>query len=368
MKQAHSPASRVLFLLPSLRLSGGVIEALRLAEELQNRNIPVTVLILWRSAHEVAWPNLQLIFLSPFKTTDPARLLQYLYLLARFLFLAGTDALRRNTRWKAIFLTHFSTFPLGWLVPWTRVYCFNQDIEWMFVPAGLRRTLLRWFILTTSRRSRVVTTNAYVDHLYRDHGIQPIAQTAIWARAEWLLGEPSVLRDIDVVMLVRRGHMKRLDLYCSVLQHLHADGIRTLAIAPDPDIHATLLPLASQAVLRPSDDELRAIYQRAKIFLLLSDTEGFALPPLEAMGAGCVPLCRDSGGPRCYMDGPLALNLIPLNADAGEIASQVTALLADPARLATQSAHAKIRFSEGLQEGLRQRTIAMEILGRQLRT
>jgi glycosyltransferase involved in cell wall biosynthesis len=343
-----------------------VIEALRLAEDLQKRNVPVTVLVLWRCEHEVACPNLPLLFLSSFKTTDPAKPLQYLSLLARFVLLTGHDMLRGDRRWHALFLTHFSTFPFGWLTPWARRFCFNQDIEWMFVPAGLRRAFLRWFILTTSRRSRVVTTNSYVDGLYREQGIQSIGQTAIWARSEWLLAEQAVPRDFDVVMLVRRGHMKRLDLYCSVMERLNADGIRTVAIAPDPDIHATVLPLASKAVLRPTDEELRAIYQRSRIFLLLSDTEGFALPPLEAMGAGCIPLCRDCGGPRCYLDGPFAANLIPLNAGAGEISAQVKALLADPARLTAQSAQSQARFAQGLTESQRQRSLCMDVLVQQL--
>jgi glycosyltransferase involved in cell wall biosynthesis len=48
---------------------------------------------------------------------------------------------------------------------------------------------------------------------------------------------------------------------------------------------------------------------------MMSDQEGFGLPPLEAMGSGCVPICRDSGGVRAYMIGKLKESLLPLNSD-----------------------------------------------------
>jgi glycosyltransferase involved in cell wall biosynthesis len=363
----HTPRN-VLMILPSLRMSGGVMEALRLAEELQHRSVPVSVLILWRSEHEISSPNLRLIHLAPFRTTHPLRPLQYLYLLAGFLLLACKNALRRDTRWNAIFLTHFSTFPFGWLAPWAQRYCFNQDVEWMFVHAGLRRRLLRWMILATSRRSSVVTTNAYVDGLYRANGVQSIGEAAIWANSSWLQPEAPIERDIDIVMLVRRGHMKRLDLYTSVLHLLQQSNITTLAIAPDADTHQTIRSLTTHALLRPTNDELKTIYQRSKVFLLLSDTEGFSLPPLEAMGAGCVPLCRDCGGPRCYMDGPFAANLIPLVAGPEEIGQRLKALLNDPARLAALSYAAKHRFVEGLTTSLQQRATCMDALTQRLRT
>jgi glycosyltransferase involved in cell wall biosynthesis len=367
MNQAENSQRKLLVILPSLRQSGGVMEALRLAEELQNRSIPVAVLVLWRCDHEIACPNLRLIYLTSLRTTHPARPLQYIYILASFLLFALRDSLFASRRWRAVFLTHFSTFPLGWLTPWADRYCFNQDIEWMFVPAGLRRRLLRWMILATSRRSYIVTTNTYIDRLYRDFGIHSIGEAAIWAQSSWLLAKPPVERDIDVVMLVRRGHMKRLDLYGSALTLLNDDGISTAAISPDADIDQRVRPLATLSFLRPSNEELQDIYRSSKVFLLLSDTEGFALPPLEAMGAGCVPLCRDSGGPRCYMDGPFAANLIPLDANADEIVRHLKALLADPAHLANLSTEAKQRFAEGLTSSLQRRSACMDALAQRLR-
>ena len=255
----------------------------------------------------------------------------------------------------AIILTHFSTFPFAWIAPQCVWYCFNQDVEWMFVKAGLRRVLLRWFILATSRRSRVITTNAYVEGLYEREGIRAFARLSIWASKFWLTTDARGARDIDVVMLLRRGHMKRLDLYVDILKRIKLEGFTTLMITPDADIFEDCKHLVTHSVLRPSDQELRKIYQRAKVFLLLSDTEGFSLPPLEAMGSGCVPLCRDSGGPRSYMTGAMAANLISLELPTPAIVDILARLLDRPEALLVLSEAATEVFVQGAETSLRVR-------------
>ena len=42
----------------------------------------------------------------------------------------------------------------------------------------------------------------------------------------------------------------------------------------------------------PSDNELLFLYQNALTTLYLSDSEGYGLPPLEALAAGCLPITR----------------------------------------------------------------------------
>jgi len=337
-------------LLPSLRISGGVKEALRLAEEMQATGIDIAVAALWRSEHELDCPIVPVLPLSSFyakRTTAP---LQYPVLLLLFLWrILRLLCTSPKTRY-VLFMTHFSTFPMAWLAPWLDWYCFNQDVEWMFIPDGIGRRLLRRFILATSRRASVITTNAYISGRYLFEDIRPVSQASIWATEFWIDPDstPIADRDIDVVMLPRRGHMKRLDLYQEALAALKAASIRTAVMTPDSDIQASLAPIVPVCLLRPTNEEMRQLYGRSKIFLLLSDTEGFGLPPLEAMASSCVPLCRDSGGPRIYMDGALSSNLIPFETSVSEIVQRVQALLADPDSLTTLSHIARDRFMVGL--------------------
>lgn len=58
----------------------------------------------------------------------------------------------------------------------------------------------------------------------------------------------------------------------------------------------------------PTQQELRAIYNRAAIFVAPSWSEGWALPPCEALLCGCALVCTDIGGHgHCAIDGTTAL-------------------------------------------------------------
>lgn len=364
MNVGEQPGKSVLMLLPSLRISGGVKEAIRLAEDLKNQAVAIQIVAMWRSKHELPCANIPVIYLSNLVARRSVAALQYPFLLLRFIVLLRRLYSSSERKKMVLLLTHFSTFALGWTSPRLNRYCFNQDVEWMFVKEGWRRSWLRAFILATSRRSRVITTNEFVENLYAQEGIRAVGCLSIWAPMAWLTTGPASPRDIEVVMLLRRGSMKRLDLYFELLLQ---SNLASLVITPDTEIFAKLADHGIKSVLRPSDAEIRAIYQRSKVFLLLSDTEGFGLPPLEAMGSGCVPLCRDSGGPRCYMVGPLASNLLPLQASTAEIFAKLRSLLSDPERLSALSEYAKRSFSAGFEVSLMRRNNCIITLSRTFR-
>ena len=48
-------------------------------------------------------------------------------------------------------------------------------------------------------------------------------------------------------------------------------------------------------VVNPDDDEVARLYARASLLLFPSLYEGFGLPPLEAMAAGCPVVCSNAG-------------------------------------------------------------------------
>ena len=220
------------------------------------------------------------------------------------------------------------TYLLAWAAPFLPRICFNQDMEWLFVPKGWRRFLLKRAILLTNRRSTVITTNSFVTDSYCAEGVQPFGQAAIWAEPRWLTPVASDHRDIDVLMLLRSSGIKRLDLYLEALRLFRiGTALRVAVITPDTSVAAKIEGGAAQIYLRPSDDEMQTLFGRSRTFLLLSDVEGFGLPPLEAMGSGCVPVCRDSGGVRCYMRGEFTELLfgldVPIERIVGFIADRL---------------------------------------------
>jgi glycosyltransferase involved in cell wall biosynthesis len=117
-----------------------------------------------------------------------------------------------------------------------------------------------------------------------------------------------------------------------------ADGLAALRIARQslPDLRVLLfgvgapppdLPDWIEHFRNPRQAELRALYNRAAIFLSPSWAEGWPLPPAEAMMSGCACVLTDIGGHREY----------------GR--HERTALLA-PARDPAALARAVVRFAE----------------------
>ncbi len=366
MNTESDKSRKVLILLPSLRISGGNKEAIRLAEDLRDRGNAVELVVFWKSDHDLPCPGFRVSYLSQFITNRSLAAVQFPLLLLRFLLFLGQHFSAADRKRIALILTHFSTYPFAWAAHRLARYCFIQDAEWMFVKEGGRRSLLRWFILATCRRSRVFTTNGYLETVFEQKGIQQVGRLSIWPNISWLASTRNSTREIDVVMLLRRTHSKRLDLYFEVLNLIKQSGFAACVLSPDADLLDKAADLAEKTLLRPSQKEFKEIYGRSKIFLLLSETEGFGLPPVEAMGSGCIPLCRDSGGPRCFMTGVLEENLLSLNEDSEQIFKRLQALLSDPLKLAALSEAARIEFASGVAFSVVQRNECVAALSEML--
>lgn len=52
--------------------------------------------------------------------------------------------------------------------------------------------------------------------------------------------------------------------------------------------------------VRPTDAEINEMYNKAGLFIQTSYHEGFSLPILEAMAAGCAVICTDAHGNRGF--------------------------------------------------------------------
>jgi glycosyltransferase involved in cell wall biosynthesis len=127
-----------------------------------------------------------------------------------------------------------------------------------------------------------------------------------------------------------------------------------LVLVGDNRTHPPIDPLALARELGISDrvtwrsyvDEaaLQSLYQQARVFAFLSDYEGFAMTPLEAIAAGAPPILLDTLVAReIYRDAALLVTDEP-----GAIASAMTLLLSDPvqhAALLTAGRRRLERFS-----------------------
>jgi glycosyltransferase involved in cell wall biosynthesis len=332
---------------PAAKVSGGNREALRFGEELAARGGDVSVLWMWKAAHPIS-STLHDTHLSAWRPRLSRAIAEFPLLLFRFIRrvrCAGAAELSRGARFV---FTHYVTLPLSLAVPPGNRYFLVQDLEWKFVGNPWIAYVLRHTILYCYRRGVLISANPFLTAALRDMRLEVPFELPIWADERFAI-ESSGPRDIDISMVLRKGAHKRLDLYLSFVQLAQERNLKLAVISPDEEIIAAARGSSNLCLLRPSLTEMRALYARSKCFLHLSDHEGFGLPPLEAMGAGCVPICRDSGGVRAFMcvEGLQPL-LLPLTVGIGEILHIAEAILNDVPRLAELSRIARDVFDRGI--------------------
>lgn len=340
--------STFIFVLNALKISGGVLEAYRFGQELRDAGEEVLVVVMWRSPNEIENADkLPMIRLTNWQTRKSLALFQLPIILGKFWWrMRGLKKKRVNPIW---IFTHYSTLPLASLTEPRRRWVFLQGTEWNFVRYPVIDHFFKAFVLFFYRRARLLVVSQFLANALESVGLRSTGLAQVWADPAYYR-PVNTLRDIDVVVMLRKGQPKRLDLNLDCLAELVrvAPNLRLAAITPDSELADMAGPLTSLCLTRPSQKEMSDLYCRSKIFLLLSDTEGFGLPPLEAMGAGCIPMCRDAGGPQSYMLGPLADLLIPLTMSMTDICSKIISLLDDPLALERYSAAARCVFQEGL--------------------
>ena len=115
------------------------------------------------------------------------------------------------------------------------------------------------------------------------------------------------LRRRYILIPIQADPRKRLDLMLSAA---------SLAVTADSSLHCIFFGRAASKSLMmtstedvslvpcqnfhfvesPTDAELYCLYQNALTTLYLSDSEGYGLPPLEALAAGCLPIVRMNTG------------------------------------------------------------------------
>jgi glycosyltransferase involved in cell wall biosynthesis len=334
-----------------MTVSGGIRETLRLGEEMADQGAEVDVLSMWRSDNPMP-SALPVEHLSDWRSSVSRALLRLPLLIVRFSRWLRAGAGGGTT--ERFLFTHYATLPLSMLVPTEGRFFFVQDLEWKFVHNPHVSGLLRRMIMYFYRRGTLVSANAYLTSSLAQLGIPVALEAAIWADKDFLAQDDGP-RDVDFAMVLRKGAHKRLDYYHSFINLARRDAELKLAvISPEPDIIAAVRSSVDICLTRPSLEEMRALYQRSKCFVHLSEHEGFGLPPLEAMGAGCVPLCRDSGGVRAYMQSDeLAPLLMPATAGVQEIYDRGRALLAEDEQLRDYSRRAREVFRRGLVDAAR---------------
>lgn len=343
-------AKRIYFILPSLRISGGVIEAVKFGQKLNESGFFVEFISMWSADNKITNNSLNIKSLTSFSPKVIFALPQLLVIVIKFFYYLVKNNIRRDY----FVMTHYVTAIFALFIPSSRRVFFVQDLEWEFVNNIILKNILRITLLKIYKSSKIVVANKYLFDKLSGCGIRDLSIYPIWSDGEFRQYESNT-KDIDVLFILRKGHHKKIDMYLKANEIFKENKLKVVAITTDDVIFQKTKNLISEIHTRPSRSEIKRLYNRSTFFLLLSEHEGFALPPLEAMGAGCVPICRDSGGPQAYMVNELEEFLFPLDCSIQKICESLIELKNKPIALKCLSDISRSNFDVGLIDSLRVR-------------
>ena len=208
--------------------------------------------------------------------------------------------------------------------------------EWFRWKEGLRRRLLtRW----SCRRAACVLTDSEASRqdILTHFGIAPGRVAVVHPGVLAMPAGGTVAREplvLAVGSIFNRRHVPDLiRAFTLVARHDPAARLEIVGdnrTYPYEDLHAVVAAEGTQTQVSirayVPDDELPGLYARAQAFALLSEYEGFGLPPLEALSCGVPPVLLDTPVAR-EICGPAAL-YVP-NTERGVVAAALEALLFD---------------------------------------
>jgi len=222
---------------------------------------------------------------------------------------------------------------------------FTAHPEWFTFREGLRRRALTK--LSARRATSVITVSHFsAEEIAAAYGVPRLRIHVIHHGITHLPRPAAVPREplvLFVGSIFNRRHLP--ELMAAVRRLLpHIRGLRLAIVGenrtqPRQDLsaEAAALDIADVVDLADyADDEgLASLYARARVFVFVSDYEGFGLTPLEALGAGVPPVVADTAVAR-ETCGDAAVYVPAGNVEA--LASAIRLLLTDD--------HARMRVLE----------------------
>lgn len=216
--------------------------------------------------------------------------------LLSFLLLAPFYLIRSK-----IIANHFLTVIPSWISATffgSQYLYLVQDIEHRFFYKKLLwplKVICKW----TYRRGRLVAANSYLSSELNQYNKVLFTLSLGVSNVFFITSEKKSNKIYDVVYFLRKQSHKRIDRFDQILDVLAKRNISVLCISQDIDLLDSYAKKAT--VIKPdSDVQLIDFIDKARILLLTSDHEGFALPPLEGMARGLPSVMYECGGPGVY--------------------------------------------------------------------
>lgn len=297
---------RLIFVLQSFGLSGGIKNVFEQANRLSERGLDVEI---WGLDKEhPAWPVYEKVRIRTFKDYD--RLTTAL---------TPIEAIKIATWWETAFPVWLASVNKG------KAVYFVQEFESWFYPNDV---VTQSTVVSCYRKEfRNLTISSYNLDELREIGLDA---TVLFCGYNDDLYKPlvGVEREQDVVLAVgRRFFQKNLAMTLKAWKLLAEKRPPLWLYGAEPEIAKEDKRI--KYFKKPSNEEVNELYNKAAIFIQTSRHEGFCLPLLEAMAAGCPVICTDAHGNRdfCFKN----KNCLMVDHDDSEgLKDAIAKLLADP--------------------------------------
>jgi glycosyltransferase involved in cell wall biosynthesis len=294
---------RVIYVLNATSVSGGIRTVFEQTNGLIERGYDVEV---WALEGQPTWMQLN-VNITRFST--------YADLLVA---LRNEDAIKVATWWETAQVVWLASVNSG--IP---AY-YAQEFETWFYPDD---AIGRAAVASSYRKEFVqITIASYQQHELEEIGSEAILIPSAYDSDKFHLLD-GVEREVDTVIAVGRSFFqKNFAMTAKAWRSMGDERPRLSLFGSEPDI---LEDDRVHYTVRPTDAELNVLYNRATVFVQTSRHEGFGLPIIEAMAAGCPVITTDSHGNRDFcIDG---VNCLVVEVDDSDgLAAAMRRLLDDP--------------------------------------
>lgn len=302
---------RIIFVLQATTVSGGIRAVFEIANGLAERGLDVSI---WSLQGAPDWFDLR-VPVTTFVNNDDL-----------LLSLRNEDAIKVATWWETAEIVWLASVNHG--IP---VYLIQEFETWFYPDDAVAQAA----VVASYRREFVSLTEASFQ-------VKELAEVGVTATLIPHGYDSSVFRvlpdgkraDDTLLALGRSFFQKNFAMTLRAWRSLGDARPKLQLFGTEPGI---VSDERADYRERPRDAEVNELYNTATVFVQTSRHEGFCLPVLEAMAAGCPVITTDSDGNMDFCRDGVNCVIVPQDDDAA-LAAAISRLFDDPAERARLSA------------------------------
>ncbi len=267
---------RLIFVLQSMGLSGGIKSVFEHANMLSERGFSVEIWGL--DAKNRPWDTADKLKIRTFKNYERLTVA-----------LSNEEAIKVATWWETSHPVWLASIVKG--IP---VY-FIQEFETWFYPDDL---VAQATVVSCYRKEfNNLTESSYNQDELRAIGL---SSTLIPLGFDETIYKPlKIKRDDQTLLAIGRSFFqKNFKFTFNAWKYLGNQRPNMVLFGTEPEMEK--MDPKIKYITKPSNEEVNELYNKATVFVQTSRHEGFCLPILEAMATGCPVVCTDAHGNRDF--------------------------------------------------------------------